>query len=166
MGALSDPKLEKFAQALLCHLANGMTGGKAATQAALEAGYSGSSLAANARKRAQRKDVKARMVELAAPRIAEAEAALDESMESVTTNLFRMALKQYDADEIKPEHSIKASDLLAKLKGAYAPEKVEHSLNGLGDRLDRAIAQAKRNGLATRTEGTVPRGPAQGSPHS
>jgi phage terminase small subunit len=91
MGALSDPKLERFAQSLLCHLASGMTGGKAATQAALEAGYSGSSVAANARKRAQRPDVKARMVELAAPRIAEAEAALDESMESVTTNLFRMA---------------------------------------------------------------------------
>jgi phage terminase small subunit len=143
MPALSDPQLEQFAQFLLRNIVAGLPRGKAATAAAREAGYKGSSLADNARKRSHRADVKARMVELAAPRLAEAEAALDETMESVTTNLFRMALKQYDAGEIKPEHSIKASDLLAKLKGAYAPEKIEHSLNGHGDRLDRALAQAR-----------------------
>jgi phage terminase small subunit len=140
MGVLSDPKLERFAQALLRHLANGLTGGKAATRAALEAGYSGSSVASNARKRAQRPDVKARMVELAAPRQAEVEAEIAETVEAVTTNLFRMALKKYDQAAIKPEHSIKASDLLAKIKGWNAPERVEHTLNGLGDRLDRALA--------------------------
>jgi phage terminase small subunit len=143
MSALSDPQLEQFAQFLLRNIVAGLPRGKAATAAAREAGYKGSSLADNARKRSHRADVKARMVELAAPRLAEAEAALDETMESVTTNLFRMALKQYDAVEIKPEHSIKASDLLAKLKGAYAPEKIEHSLHGHGDRLDRALAQAR-----------------------
>jgi hypothetical protein len=144
MPPLGDPQLEQFAQFLLRNIVAGLPRGKAATAAAREAGYKGSSLVDNARKRSHRPDIKGRMIELAAPRIAEAEAALDKSMESVTTNLFRMALKQYDADEIKPEHSIKASDLLAKLKGAYAPEKIEHSLNGLGDRLDRALAQAKR----------------------
>jgi hypothetical protein len=140
MGALSDPKLEKFAQALLCHLANGMTGGKAATQAAMEAGYSGSSLAANARKRAQRKDVRARLVELAAPRQAEVETEIAETLEGVVGNLFSMALKKYDHAALRPEHSIKAADLLAKIKGWNAPERVEHTLNGLGDRLDRALA--------------------------
>jgi phage terminase small subunit len=143
MPALRDPQLEQFAQFLLRNIVAGLPRGKAATAAAREAGYKGSSLVDNARKRSHRADVKARMIELAAPRLAEAEAALDETMESVTTNLFRMALKQYDAVEIKPEHSIKASDLLAKLKGAYAPEKIEHSLNGHGDRLDRALAQAR-----------------------
>jgi phage terminase small subunit len=140
MSALSDLKLERFAQALLRHLANGLTAGKAATLAAQEAGYSGSSLASNARKRAQRKDVKARMVELAAPRQAEAEAEIAQTVQAVEANLFRMALKNYDSAEIKPEHSIKASDLLAKIKGWNAPERVEHTLNGLGDRLDRALA--------------------------
>ena len=140
MPALRDPQLEQFAQFLLRNIVAGLPRGKAAAR---KAGYKGSSLADNARKRSHRADVKARMIELAAPRLAEAEAALDETMESVTTNLFRMALKQYDAGEIKPEHSIKASDLLAKLKGAYAPEKIEHSLNGHGDRLDRALAQAR-----------------------
>jgi len=143
MGALADQKLEAFAQSLLRNIANGLPRGKAATEAAREVGYRGSSLADNARKRSHRADVKARMVELAAPRLAEAEAALDETMEAVTTNLFRMALRRYDADEIKPEHSIKASDLLAKLKGAYASEKVEHTLNGLGDRLDAALSRAR-----------------------
>jgi phage terminase small subunit len=143
MPALADPRLEQFAQFLLRNIVAGLPRGKAATAAAREAGYKGSALVDNARKRSHRADVKARMIELAAPRLAVAEAALDETMESVTTNLFRMALKQYDAVEIKPEHSIKASDLLAKLKGAYAPEKIEHSLNGHGDRLDRALAQAR-----------------------
>ena len=143
MVVLSDPKLERFAQALLRHLAKGLTGGKAATQAALEAGYSGSSLASNARKRAQRPDVKRRLVELAAPRLAEAEAELDETMAGVSRNLFRLALKQHDAAEVRPDHTIRAADLLAKLSGAYATQKVEHSLNGLGDRLDPALVRAR-----------------------
>jgi hypothetical protein len=55
VGALSDQKLELFAQALLRNIAHGLARGKATTEAAREAGYRGSAMADNARKRANRK---------------------------------------------------------------------------------------------------------------
>jgi len=61
MGTLSDPKLEKFSQALLVNIAQGIPRSNAAAAAAKTAGYSGSSMAANARKRAVLPQVKARM---------------------------------------------------------------------------------------------------------
>jgi hypothetical protein len=43
MGTLSDPNLEKFSQALLVNIAQGMPRSRAAAEAARAAGYSGKS---------------------------------------------------------------------------------------------------------------------------
>lgn len=86
MAALSDPKLEKFSQALLTNIAHGMPRSKAAAAAAKEAGYGGRSLASNARKRAVLPQVKARMAELAAPGREAAEKAVAITLARLKTN--------------------------------------------------------------------------------
>lgn len=123
--ALQDPQLEQFSQDALRNLINGMTRGKAATAAAKSAGYKGSSLAANARKRINRKDVKARMIELAAPRTEEAEAEIAQSWEAVQKNLYAISLQPVDGEKIKPADQIAAASLIAKIEGRMAPEKRE-----------------------------------------
>ena len=87
MSALRDPKLEKFAQTLFANLAAGMRRSEAADLAADVAGYSGRSRASNARKRAQRKDVKARIVELCQPAQAKAEGQIAATLEWATAKL-------------------------------------------------------------------------------
>jgi hypothetical protein len=62
---LKSPRHEKYAQELVINLASLMPRGKAKHQAALAAGFTGSAVADNARRLAQRDDLKARMRELA-----------------------------------------------------------------------------------------------------
>lgn len=129
MAALSDPKLEKFAQALLRNIAHDMPRGKAATEAAREAGYRGSSLADNARKRANRKDVKARMIELAAPKSAEAEAELAIDLDKAEKRLGQIILAHVDMSKVKPVDIIGAVRQLAAMRGWNAPTEINENLN-------------------------------------
>lgn len=124
MAALTDPKLELFAQALLRNIAHGMARGKAATEAARTAGYRGSALADNARKRANRPDVKARMIELAAPKQAEAEADLAIDLEKAEQRLGQIILAEVDLDNIKAADVIAAVRQLSAIRGWNAPTTI------------------------------------------
>lgn len=124
MAALADPKLEKFAQILLRNIAHDMARGKAATEAAKEAGYRGSSLAANARKRANRKDVRLRMIELAAPQQAAAEAAILVDLEKTEQRLNAIIFADVEFSTVKPADIIAAIRQLAAIRGWNAPTNV------------------------------------------
>jgi hypothetical protein len=124
MPTLTDPKLEAFSQALLRNIANGMARSKAAEAAGKEAGYRGSSMAANSRKRAQRADVKARMIELAAPVQAQAEADLVIDLEKAEKRLGDIILANVDLDNIKAADVIAAVRQLAAIRGWNAPTNV------------------------------------------
>lgn len=116
--------------------------------AARIAGYKGSgkTFAANARKACNRSDVKARVAELRAPALAKLQEKIDVTIDWASQKLATMANHELDPDEIKATDQIGALRLLAQMYGWLAPEKIEHSLNGLGDRLDRAIARTKQTG--------------------
>jgi hypothetical protein len=117
-------------------------------EAARLAGYKGSgkTFAANARKACNRSDVKARVAELRAPALEKVKEQIEINIEWANQKLATMANHELNADEIKATDQIAALRLLAQIHGWLAPEKIEHSLNGLGDRLDRAIARAKEAG--------------------
>lgn len=124
MPALSDPKLEAFAQALLRNLVNGMPRSKAAESAGKEAGYRGSSLGPNARKRANRKDVKARMVELAAPQQAQAEAELLIDLDKAEQRLAKIIFADVELSGVKAADVIAAVRQLSAMRGWNAPTNV------------------------------------------
>lgn len=125
MPALSDPKLEKFAQALLVNYANDMPRTKAAEDAARKAGYSGSALGPNARKRAQRKDVKARMAELAAPALAKIQDELiTPTVDLAVSRLMKIAMADLGVDAIKVPDQLAAWKLMGEWKGWKAPDKI------------------------------------------
>lgn len=115
------------------------------TEAARLAGYKGSgkTFAANARKACNRPDVKARIAQLRAPAMAKAQELVGISAEWATQRLATMANHEIDTDGLKATDQIAALKLLAQMHGWLAPEKVEHSLNGHADRLDRALARAR-----------------------
>ncbi len=133
MPALKDPKLEAFAQALLRAIANGLPRSKAADEAGKAAGYGGSSRAANARKRANRADVKARMIELAAPKQAEAEAALTVDLEEAERRLGRIMSADIDLSAVKAADVIAAARQLAAMRGWNAPTNVNLTKNDATD---------------------------------
>jgi phage terminase small subunit len=115
----SRDRLELFAQALAA--------GKTPVDAAKLAGYpQGSSFAANARKRAQRADVKARVAELRAPAIAKVQAVIDLSVEGQLQSLAKIAYA-FDQDDVKPSDAVAAHRLIAQIRGNLAPEKHEHT---------------------------------------
>jgi hypothetical protein len=119
--ALADPKLEAFAQALLLNLAQGVAPSKAADHAAKAVGYGGSSRASNARKRAQRKDVKARMVEIASPIKPEVTPELVMTLSEAKLTLSEIARSCKAVDRIG---SIRQ---LALMEGWEAPSRHEHT---------------------------------------
>lgn len=116
--------------------------------AARIAGYKGSgkTFAANARRNANRADVKARVAELRAPAMAKVQEQIDISVEWAAQKLAAMANHDLPTDDIKPSDQVAALRLLAQMNGWLAPEKVEHTLNGLGDRLDRAFSRLGETG--------------------
>jgi hypothetical protein len=125
VGALTDQKLELFAQALLRNVAHGMARGKAATEAAREAGYRGSAMADNARKRANRKDVKARMIELAAPAQAQVEADIAIDLAAAERRLWEIIQTPISLDEtVMPKNVIDAIKTLAAVRGWNAPTNI------------------------------------------
>ena len=123
--ALRDPRLELFARELVANIAAGMKRSAAAAKAAEDAGYPKTkSSAANARKRAQRKDVKGRMAELMAPALERAEVQTETSIEWAYTKLATIASYDLGEDAVKVPDQIAAVKLMAQLKGWLAPERL------------------------------------------
>ena len=120
MGALWNQKLETIAQ----ELANGKTPEDASRLAGFK---QGTSFKSNARKRAQRKDVKDRVAQLRAPGIAEAERQTTVNTEYVLTRAARIADFDLPKSAVKVSDQVAALGLIAKVIGALAPEKVEHA---------------------------------------
>jgi hypothetical protein len=139
MPALSDPKLEKFSQALLMNIAQGMPRSKAAAAAARTAGYGGSSMAANARKRAALPQVKVRMAELAAPAQRQAESEVVASVEDANRKLGAIAGVAVKSECVKPSDQVAAMNLMARINGWLAPEKTELTSPIKIERIDRVI---------------------------
>ena len=129
MGLLPSAKLERVAQEL-ARMAS-------ANEASERAGYDATakSFGSNARKRACREDVKARVRELQ-------EAAIPDVVADASAFIKEKCIKiiGYELGKSKTRVSdqIMAMTLLAKIIGAMAPEKVDLSLQGLGERLEAA----------------------------
>src|SRR5262245_27281175 len=123
MGILSDPKLEKFAQAMLVNIAQGMPHSKAAAAAARTAGYSGSSVASNARRRAVMPQIKARMAELAKPAQRKAEQEVVATVETAMLKLSKIAFAELGDGAIKVGDQIAAFRTMAQMQGWNAPQK-------------------------------------------
>ncbi len=152
MAALRDPKLETFASALLGNIAAGMPRSKAAELAAETAGYRGKSLASNARKRAQRADVKKRMAELAAPALARAETLVAATVEWAANKLVSIAAIELGETAVEVPHQIAALKLLAQIKGWLAPEKRDvtvHDADRISDDELARIASGSGGGAPT-----------------
>lgn len=141
MGALRDPKLEAFARHLLSNLVAGMARSKAAHEAGITAGYRGNSLAANSRKRAQRKDVKARMAELAAPKVAQDDEQLEATVDWAERRLVSIASPDLGSEDLKALDQIAALKLLAQIKGWMAPEKRDVTLRPTHQMTDDELAR-------------------------
>jgi hypothetical protein len=125
VAALSDQKLEVFAQALLRNIARGLARGKAATEAAHEAGYRGSAMVDNARKRANRKDVKLRLIELAAPAQARVESEIAIDLAAAERRLWEIIQAPVKFDEtVMPKNIIDAIKTLAAVRGWNSPTTV------------------------------------------
>ena len=138
----SRARLEVFAQALAA--------GNTPVEAARIAKYpNGTSFAANARKRAQRADVKARVAELRAPALEKVKKDIEISVEWAAKKLAAIADFDLGAEITKVSDQIAAINLLAKINGWMAPEKSELSgknggpigVSNISD-MDRAIALA------------------------
>lgn len=119
MASLWNQKLEKLAEAL--------ADGKEPMEAARLAGYKGSSLKHNARKYAGRDDVKARVAELLAPGIKETERQLGINTEFVLTRAAEIARAKKPVSAIKVSDQVAALNLIAKIIGGMAPDKVEQN---------------------------------------
>jgi hypothetical protein len=119
---MRDPRHEIVAQAI--------ASGKAAVEASEEAGYPpGSSFAANARKRAQRLDIKARVAELQAPAEARAEMANAVSREWLLRRLHRIADLDLADAEVTVTDQIAAMRLAAQIGGHLAPTRHEVAMS-------------------------------------
>lgn len=117
MAPLRDPRYEKVAQLLAV--------GKSTEQASREAGYKdGTSFAANARKRSQRPEIRARVKEIQAKEadLASVNAAW------IMRKTAEMAGVDLPPDAIKASDKLGALNLLAKMvPGALAPQKLDDS---------------------------------------
>ena len=110
--------LEQFAQALAT--------GQTPVQAAETAGYPpGSSFASNARKRAVRDDVKARVAQLQQPHLQKVNEAVALNAEWITQRCVAIANERLASDSIKTADQLRAMELLARMNGWLAPEKTE-----------------------------------------
>lgn len=135
-----DERREKFAQALAANFS--------AEDAGRLVGYS----AANARRNAQRPDVKARVAELKAPALAKVQAHIDVSTEAQLRSLHAIAFANVDLDSVKPAEAVSAHKLIAQMQGNLAPEKREHSGEIKVQRIERVIVDpADSHGKSVQT---------------
>jgi hypothetical protein len=119
MGVLTNRRLEVFAQLLAV--------GKTVYDAAREAGYNANaaSFESNARQRYSKPEVKARVAELqqrTADRVAD-RISIDRAW--ILAQLQEIAGYDLTGTEINTAHKLKALELVAKVVGAFAPEKRE-----------------------------------------
>jgi hypothetical protein len=115
---LRNPKHEKVAQELAKF--------KSPVEASQAAGYPpGSSFAANARKRVQRPDIRARVKEIQT--ISGVVAAADSAY--IQRKLIEMTEVPLVPDHVRPSDQLKALELLGKIIDVFAPEKVKATLN-------------------------------------
>ena len=115
----SRARLEAFAQALAM--------GQTPVEAARTAGYRpATSFASNARTRAIRRDVKARVRELQAPAVAKVMERIDLSVDWTLERLAKIAATELPSADIKASDVIAAHKLIAQIKGYLAAEKHEH----------------------------------------
>ena len=114
MAALRDRRYEQVAQALAVM--------KTPAAASREAGYKdGTSFDDNARKRANRPDIRARVAELQA---AQAE-LVEVNAAWIKAKAARIAGIDFDSSEVKPSDALAALNLLAKMTlGALVPTKI------------------------------------------
>lgn len=115
----SKSRLEAFAQAIAA--------GHTPIKAAEVAGYpKGSSFKANAKKRAQRADVRAMVMSLRQPHLDKVNEAIAVTVEWATKHLRRI-VESAARNEDQPSHSDARSsiELLARMNGWLAPEKRE-----------------------------------------
>lgn len=136
MPVLGNPRHERVAQLLAA--------GCSAEDASAQAGFNAaaSSFAANARKRAQRPDIRERRKELQGQ---VADKIIEVTAEWLQRNVAVIAGVKPEADDIKPSDIIAANKLLAQMIGALAPEKHDVTFSDLGKRLDDAIRRAGKD---------------------
>jgi phage terminase small subunit len=124
------PQQKEFARFFLLKLAHGYARGRAAAEAAKAAGYTGTSIAHNARRLAQDRRIKAYMAELAnpspPPEIKAAEAKVTATVEMAKEELSKILLAEIDLDTVKPSDKINAVKQLALIEGWNVTEKHEH----------------------------------------
>ena len=133
MSGLRDPRLEIFAREYARLKAAGTPASQAAVDAAVEARYKGyqnpsKTFAANARKKAQRKDVKARVAELLAPKTEQAEREIEATKEWAEGKLVKIINYDLGEEAVKIDHQLKSMELLAKFRGWLAPEQHKHDV--------------------------------------
>jgi hypothetical protein len=149
MAVLRDPRLEKFAQELAASLNDGVAASAAAEAAGRAAGYpigrSAKTFAANCRKRAQRKDVQARVVELRAPGIERAEQSIAITAEYLLAKLDN--LTNYNIDDYLTAPDAKGRRFLDV---ATVPREV---LSRLSEISQETTTGKKRTVLRTRIKG-------------
>lgn len=116
MSALWNQKLEVVAQELAA--------GKTPLEASEAAGYpsAASSFASNARKRAQRADVRKRVREIRAPAIKRAEDGAGVTSEWMLTKLYKVANPDLGRKKTKVSDQIAAMRLAAQIKGLLVPD--------------------------------------------
>jgi hypothetical protein len=127
-------RLELFSEALAM--------GKSSSEAAHIAGYpAGSSFASNARKRAQRSDVKARVAELRKPALDKLAAEIDLSVEWALGRLYAIASPDLGKRAIKTPDQLRAIELLAKIRGWMAPDKLDLAVRSADRMTDDELAR-------------------------
>ena len=138
MGILADPRHEIVAQEL--------ARGKSPAEASRTAGYRpGTSFASNARKRAQRDDIKRRIHEI------NTVTGVLETADTVWLQRQVIEAILRPVQGVKKESDHKAYlELHGKIIGAFAPEKHEHSVTNIQERLDAAIARDRESNVVRR----------------
>ena len=133
---LRDPRLELFAREYALALARGVKRSEAAASAALAAGYpKGSSFASNARRRAQRSDVKKRVLELTAPALEKAKVEIDATIEWATAKLASIANYDLGEEAVRVPDQIAAIRALADMHGWIAPKRHDLMLRRAADQM-------------------------------
>jgi hypothetical protein len=130
MPALPDPKLECFAQELVKAIACGVPRSRAAVEASRVAGYTGSSLPSNSRRRANNLKVRIRMAELTAPVTRAQELGVAMTVEWATKHLVGMLPPLSEVKAKKPADVAKTIEVIARLHGLNAPERHELAQKG------------------------------------
>jgi len=145
MGRLRDPRHEMVAREMAL--------GKSAVEACEIAGYpAGSSFGPNARKRAQRLDIKARIAELQAPIEAWAKQANAVTRERLLCGLHRIIDLNIDDKDIRVSDQLVAIRIAAQIIGALAPDRHEHRFVPHEDALDE-LDERPREGAEARAAG-------------